>query len=399
MGRAAADLPRRRNCDTARRRLRSAGRMARMSGGIVEGLRPGCLRGGAVPRRRLRATARAAARDGGGTAARGRRKRSASRAAGASGGAVRAPVRRRSRRPCCGRRRRRDGRGRNRYWSASAATSGPMRSKGASARRDSRPGRRTGTAVQPAELQGCRRRRRRGESRRAAVRAMPRVGKPGDAGAACLRRRSARSLRFSGREGFECRPGGRRVGPIAAAFFAPSRSFSKWPAWSPRVLQRGAARLARDLLVVGAIGQQAGERLAPGSDVLSRDFRHRNHLLIEAGFVLFDGAHRQADRGRPSGLGDAADVGRHHRHAAQQRLQNDARARLGPQGRHQQHARAGEQQIDVVHGREQAYVGPGFERGAILLVGAPGGHGGELRLRETRRPAPGRSRCLSRRRD
>ena len=40
--------------------------------------------------------------------------------------------------------------------SARAATSGPMRSKGASARRDSRPGRRTGTAVQAGRVEGCR---------------------------------------------------------------------------------------------------------------------------------------------------------------------------------------------------------------------------------------------------
>ena len=69
-------------------------------------------------------------------------------------------------------------------------------------------------------------------------------------------------------------------------------------------------------------------------------------------------------------------------HAAQQSFQNDARARFGPQGRHQEHARAGEQEIDVVNRREDADVGPRLQRRAILLVGAPGGHGGELRLRK-----------------
>ena len=125
-----------------------------------------------------------------------------------------------------------------------------------------------------------------------------------------------------------------------------------------RVFQCGAARLARDLLVVIAIGKQALEHFAPGGDVLLRDFRHGDHLFIEARFVLFDGMHGQEIRDAHHGLWDAADIGRHDRYTAQQRFENDARTRLGPQGRHQQYARALEQKIDIVNRGEYVYVRP-----------------------------------------
>ena len=110
------------------------------------------------------------------------------------------------------------------------------------------------------------------------------------AGSACLRRRRARSWRFSGeRDSRTGRAAG--VGTIAAFFFAAQQDLLEVAGVElARVLERGAARLTRDLVVVRAIGQQARECLAPGSDILLRDFRHGHHLLIEAGFVFFDGA-------------------------------------------------------------------------------------------------------------
>ena len=130
-----------------------------------------------------------------------------------------------------------------------------------------------------------------------------------------------------------------------------SRIFSKWPACSSCAYSRAArARFARDLLVVRAIGQQA--RRAPratGAMSCGGTSRDGHHLLVEARLVFLDRVHRQQVRDAHLGFGNSADIGGHHRHAAQHRFQDDARTRLGPQRRHQQHARARQQQVDVVH--------------------------------------------------
>ena len=134
---------------------------------------------------------------------------------------------------------------------------------------------------------------------------------------------------------------------------------------------------------MAGVGQQAAQGFTPGADILLRDLRHRDHLLVEGGLVFHDGVDRQQVRYPHLGFGDAADIGGHHRHSAEHGLDDDARARFRPQARHQQHARPLQQQLDVVHRVEDADVGTGAERGAVLLVGAPGGHGGEGRIRES----------------
>ena len=116
-----------------------------------------------------------------------------------------------------------------------------------------------------------------------------------------------------------------------------------------RVVERRAARGARDLFVVRAVREQPLERLLPRPDVLRGHLRHRHHLLVHPRLVALDGPHRQQVGHAHLGFRDAAHVARHHRHAAQHGFEHDARTRLGPQRRHQQHARARQQLVDVVH--------------------------------------------------
>src|ERR1017187_10746916 len=116
--------------------------------------------------------------------------------------------------------------------SASAATSGPMRSKGASARRDSRPGRRTGTAVQPERASGC-------------PAPPPAWGKQKSRGrddAVLLALRLRKQLAFLRRERLQAWPGAQRRHPHCL-LLPPRQEFLEGAGIELlRILQGGAAR-------------------------------------------------------------------------------------------------------------------------------------------------------------
>src|ERR1019366_1036219 len=109
--------------------------------------------------------------------------------------------------------------------SASAATSGPMRSKGASARRDSRPGRRTGMAVQPDSASGWGGPPPAGgeQKRRGGV-ARGRVGDP-RGGERLLAQTERQEFAFLRREALQAGPGGRRLYPRCELFAAQQDFF------------------------------------------------------------------------------------------------------------------------------------------------------------------------------
>ncbi|MGO8777297.1 MAG: hypothetical protein ACLQHT_23720 [Terracidiphilus sp.] len=111
------------------------------------------------------------------------------------------------------------------------------------------------------------------------------------------------------------------------------------------VIHRSRARRPRDPIVVRAVRKQAGQRIAPGGDVLRRHFRERGHLLVELGSVCGDGIDGQKVRHAHLSFGDAAHRRGHHGYAAEHGLQHHAGARFGPQGRHEQDARAREQLV------------------------------------------------------
>ena len=84
-----------------------------------------------------------------------------------------------------------------------------------------------------------------------------------------------------------------------------------------------------------------------------------------AGWYFTIGSHRQQVRNAHLRLGNPADIGGHHRHAAQHRFEHDARPRFGPQRRNQQDARPLQQIVDIVDRVEQANVrrAPAARRG------------------------------------
>ena len=119
------------------------------------------------------------------------------------------------------------------------------------------------------------------------------------------------------------------------------REFGSAAALAPTQLGNLELALEEIFLNIAMHGSEPG--VAPRVEVLLRDFRHGDHLFVHSRCVLLDGANRQQIRDTHHGLGNTADIGRHHWHAAQQRFENDARARFRPQRRHQQHPRACQQ--------------------------------------------------------
>ena len=255
--------------------------------------------------------------------------------------------------------------------SASASTSASMRAKGGSARgfrgragaRGTPP--RPGSAPGPARERRPSRRPRAGNRKGAAARRRPArypetrpARRPSCAAAApaagAFRARAFRAAAWrSGRGG---RGGGLPLAPRRGAD-ALEQFLERPRAQVLRVVERRAARRARDLFVVRAVREQPLQRLLPRPDVLRGHLRHGHHLLVHARLVALDGAHRHQVGHAHLGFGDAAHVARHHRHAAQHGFEHHARARLGPQRRRQQHARARQQLVDVVHRREHVHVG------------------------------------------
>jgi len=107
-----------------------------------------------------------------------------------------------------------------------------------------------------------------------------------------------------------------------------------------RVTERGDSRGLRQLLVVAAVAEQPEERLVPRDKILLGHIGDGNHLIVDALVIVRDQPHREQIIDAQLRFGNAARVARNHRHSVQHGFHHDTRARLGPQRRNQQHARA-----------------------------------------------------------
>ena len=287
--------------------------------------------------------------------------------------------------------------------SASASTSGAMRSKGASASRDSRPGRRTGN-VGNAD-RAARRRAAAGVRKPEEPGRLHGVdaGEPGGGRRPLAEAEGEQAALVSGESSWRPRLdacGGRAVAAATACGFCRADASNGSTRQIPRVLQRRLARSPRDL-ARSARGRSAAAR-APRATVrypAAAPPPPAPSARRACVWYFAIGCHRQQVRHSHLRFGNAADVGGHHRHAAQHRLQHDARTRLRPQRRHQQHARAATtaRRYRPPDRAAARWAAPAAPRDPARWC--PTWARRRNASRETRRPAPGRSRCLSPRRD
>ena len=211
--------------------------------------------------------------------------------------------------------------------------------------------------------------------------------KPRHCGGLCRAQAQCQQLAFFGGEAGERVPRGRLRGGgrlhLWLSHHLFEQSLERFYTQMVRITQGGDTRGTRQLLVVAAIRQQPVERVIPGADVLRGNVGDGNHLVVHALLVFLDGPHGQQIIDAQLGFGNAAHVAGNHRHAMQHGFDDDARPRLGPQRRNQQHARADQQLVDGIDRRQNRDVGLLFQRAAVVHVGAPQRNGGETHVRHT----------------